>query len=318
MKRTLLTACVAALSLTACQKEAPPRSVARVAPVKVAAPKPVPPITRTVAAVVPDAGSPVEAPPVDLLAVAHPTDHVDHLTRAQQLRVDGDLPGALAEARRAVADDGNDEDALMLIGKLGRMTGADALAAEAYARVAALEPLDASPLVQEARVLIHAHAFRDAVEVAQAAVARDDAEPEAYQALGRAYLSQGMLQPAIDSFEKVIALQPEHGYALNNLGLAYLRANRNSDAVEVLKQASMLLPDIAYVQNNLGIALERTGDTDDAQAAYARAMSLSPKYLKARLNSGRLQRVASAELQTAPEFSEVPDEVTLDALDDVQ
>jgi tetratricopeptide (TPR) repeat protein len=317
MKRTLLTACVAALSLSACQKEAThPRPVSSASPARATAPAVLPPIAPPVAVVIPDAGSEVGAPPVDVLAVAHPPDHLDHLNRAQQLRVDGDLAGALAEARRAVADDGNDEDALMLIGRLGRMTGEDALAAEAYARVAALEPLDASPLIQEARVLIHARAFPEAVEVAQAAVARDDADPEAYQALGRAHLSQGELQPAIESFQKVIALQPEHGYALNNLGLAYLRANRNADAAEVLKQASMLLPDIAYVQNNLGIALERTGATDDAQAAYARAVSLSPKYLKAQLNSGRLQRLASAEVpgEAPPDLEEVP----LDGYEDLQ
>lgn len=310
MKRTLLTACVAALSFTtACHKDSKkPEPVAKVDPAST--PRTViPPLAppQKVAVVVSDGGSEVGVPPVDPLAVPHDADHIDHLARAEQLRSDGDLSGALTEARRALGDDGNDEDALMLIGRLGRMTGEDDLAAQAYGRIASLEPQDASPLIQQARVLVHMGQFQKAEEVANTALSRDADDPEVYQVLGRAFLSEGQLQKAIDTFQKVISLAPEHGYALNNLGLAYLRANRNSDAVDVLKQASMLLPDVAFVQNNLGIALERTGDKDDAQAAYARAMSLSPKYLKAQLNSGRLQRVASAEMtgDQLPDLQEV-------------
>lgn len=308
MKRTLLSACVVALSLSACKGSKPAQPVARTAPAPASRAVPPPMAPSPVAVVVPDAGVQVDTPPVDVLAIAHAPDHIDHLARAQQLRQDGDLAGALTEARRAVADDGNDEDALMLIGRIGQMTGEDSLAAEAYGRVASLEPQDATPLIQQARVLVHAKQYPLAEVAANAAISRDAEDPEAYQALGRAYLSEGQLQKAIDSFQKVIAIEPEHGYALNNLGLAYLRANRNSEATEVLQQASMLLPDVAYVQNNLGIALERTGDTDDAQAAYARAMSLSPKYLKAQLNNGRLERLASAQApgEVAPDLEEVP------------
>lgn len=321
MKRTLLTACVAALSLTACHKDSrKPQPVARGDSAPAAPPRTVllplaPP--QSSAGAVPDAGD-VGTPPADTLALAHDADHIDHLARAQQLRSDGDLSGALAEARRGLGDDGNDEDALMLIGRLGRMTGRDDLAAEAYGRIASLEPQDASPLIQQARVFVHMGQLEEAEAIANAALSRDVDDPEVYQVLGRAYLSEGQLQKAIDTFQKVIALAPEHGYALNNLGLAYLRANRNTDAVDVLKQASMLLPDVAFVQNNLGIALERTGDPDDAQAAYARAMSLSPKYLKAQLNSGRLQRVASAEPSgdTLPDLQEV--HTPMDGPDDAQ
>jgi tetratricopeptide (TPR) repeat protein len=321
MKRTLLSACVVALTFTACKNNAPnsaktPRPIARVSPAPVSSrvlPSPLAPAP--VAVALPDAGGEVGAPPPDSLALAHDPDHVDHLTRAQQLRSEGDLPGALTEARRAVADDGNDEDALMLVGRLGRMTGDEGMAAEAYGRIASLEPQDASPLIQQARVLVHLKQYGQAEEVANAALSRDADDPEVYQVLGRAYLSEGQLQKAIDSFQKVIALEPTHGYALNNLGLAYLRTNQNSEAAEVLEQAAMLLPDIAYVQNNLGIALERTGDKDDAQAAYARAMSLSPKYLKAQLNNGRLERLASAQApgDALPDLQEVPEDGSADA-----
>jgi hypothetical protein len=61
---------------------------------------------------------------------------------------------------------------------------------------------------------------------------------------------------------------------------------------------------------------------DHAQMAYARAVALSPKYLKAQLNSGRLQQLASASDITGealPELQEVEDlHVPMDLPDDLQ
>jgi Flp pilus assembly protein TadD len=50
---------------------------------------------------------------------------------------------------------------------------------------------------------------------------------------------------------------------------------------------------VAYVHNNLGVAYERLGRTEEAQAAYATATQLSPRYVKARVNSNRMGKVAS-------------------------
>jgi tetratricopeptide (TPR) repeat protein len=302
MKRTLLAACLT-FSLTACHKEPPPAPVASPAvPVQNLAPLAPPPVATAV--LIPDAG--VGEPPVDMLAIAHEADGVDHVEIAQSLRRDGDLEGALTEARKAIAENANDEDALDLVGRLAMRTGDDDLAEEAFARLGAIESEDATPLIQEARVLLKADRFDDALAAANEAVKRDDENPEGYQALGRAYLGQNHLEPAIEAFQKAVELAPDHGFALNNLGLAYLRANRNGDAVEVLSRAADLLPDIAFVQNNLGIALEREGKRDEAQVAYGHAMSLSPKYLKAQLNA---QRMASAD----PQLIELPEPGPVDA-----
>ena len=111
MKRTLLSACVVALTFTACKNDSP-RSAQRSGPIapvssaKVApqgAPRDLPPplAPPPVAVMIPDAGGDIGAPPPDALALAHAPDHVDHLTRAQQLRSEGDLAGALTEARDA-------------------------------------------------------------------------------------------------------------------------------------------------------------------------------------------------------------------------
>lgn len=292
-----IIAALAALSITACTETKP--SPAPVIPTKVAKYEPV-----VVRPDVRDAGAPVtviekEEPVVDPLVLAHDTNGVDHLGRARQLASEGDAKGALIEARRALFSTPSDVEALMTVAKLSRRTGQAQLAADAWGRVAALTPDDSTPVIQQARARLAMKDYVGVVTSGREAIARDGGNAEAFQVTGIAQLAQNDLAGAIASFEKAIELEPNHGWALNNLGFACLRANLNDRAVEVLERAAEQLPTVAYVQNNLGIALERVGRGDEAKSAYQHAMDLSPKYVKARINSARVAR--------APQQGEVID-----------
>lgn len=235
-------------------------------------------------------------------ALAIPHEHlnrVNHLARARTLRELGDLPGALTECRRALYDaPGDGTEALRTIARLGPLTGQTELAVLAQEQLSSQDPEDASPLVQQARLLLSLSRSDEAIRVGEDAVARDPEDTEAYQVLGRAHLAAGHLSEAIFRFEQTLHLDPEHGHALNNLGLAWLRANENAKAAEVLARAAGLLPHVAYVHNNLGVAYERLGRTEDAQAAYTAATRLSPRYVKAHVNANRMNKVASLGVST--------------------
>jgi tetratricopeptide (TPR) repeat protein len=253
--------------------------------------------------------------PKDALALEHDQPKVDHLARAQELKAVSDLPGALSEARRALFSDGTDEDALQLIAKLAPRTGNPAMAAEALGRIAQMHPDDAVPRIAQTRALIIARDFKAAIVSGHEAVKLDSQNVEAWHCLGRAHFSQGDLPSAIIAFEKAVELDPKHGYALNNLGLAYLRANENPAAAQVLERAAEQLPNVAYVQNNLGVAYERMGHLDAAKEAYSRATALSPKYVKAKVNSARVARVQITpddveELQLPEDVNPVPESTT--------
>jgi tetratricopeptide (TPR) repeat protein len=247
----------------------------------------------------PDAGPPpVPSPapgPVDALALAHAVDRVDHLERSRALANEGDVAGALAEARRAVFTTPKDLETLTQLARLARRAQRHGLAAEAWKRVAALNPDDALAEIQRGRALLAMHDAAAALDAAQEAIIRDSGNAEAFQLEGLSRLSLGHLASAISSFEKVVELAPNHGWAHNNLGLACLRANQNQQAVAALERAAELLPAVAYVHNNLGVALERVGRTDEAKAAYVHAMDLSPKYVKARVNAARVARASNLE-----------------------
>ncbi|NVI99389.1 tetratricopeptide repeat protein [Myxococcus sp. AM009] len=224
---------------------------------------------------------------------------VDHLSRAHLLRDWDDLAGALTECRRAIHDAPDDVAALALAAELAGRTGRTDLAVRAHAQLGRLLPLDARPLVRQARLLVSLGRHAEAVSVGEEAVLRNPEYVEAYQVLGRAHLAQDALAKAMLRFEQAVHLHPEHGYALNNLGLTYLRAGEARKAADVLVRAAALLPHVAYVHNNLGVAHERLGQVEEARAAYAAAMHLSPRYVQARVNADRMRRTAHADLAGA-------------------
>ncbi|MFP2958820.1 tetratricopeptide repeat protein [Myxococcus sp. 1LA] len=224
---------------------------------------------------------------------------VDHLSRAHLLRDWDDLAGALTECRRAIHDAPEDVAAVALAAELAAVTGQMDLAVRAQAQLGRLLPLDARPLVRQARLLVSLGRHAEAVEAGEEAVVRDPEYVEAYQVLGRAHLARGELAKAMLRFQQVVHLHPEHGYALNNLGLTYLRAGESQKAADVLARAAELLPHVAYVHNNLGVAYERLGQVEEARVAYAAAMHLSPRYVQARVNADRMRRMAHADVAGA-------------------
>jgi Flp pilus assembly protein TadD len=205
MSKHLLAVPLAAALVVGCQKSpAPSPPVSRVeVPVPAATPAPAPPIVQ--------APKPTGAP-VDTLALPRSgPPGVDHLARAEKLRDEGDTAGALVEARRALADDAEDADALELIARLARASQQLTLAAEAYERLGRIDPEDAVSLVQAARMRLAAGNVEAAEALARSAVGRDEQNVEAWQALGRAQLSSGNLPGAIHSLEQARTIDPSHG-----------------------------------------------------------------------------------------------------------
>ena len=131
--KKILAAAVAALSITACQETQPPSKP--VIPAKTIIAQPPREIAKTVEirdAGAPLAVTPVETAPVDSLALATETSNVDHLGRAKQLTSEGDVKGALLEARRALFITPSDVETPTTVAKLSRRVGQSEMSAEAW------------------------------------------------------------------------------------------------------------------------------------------------------------------------------------------
>lgn len=129
---------------------------------------------------------------------------------------------------------------------------------ESEAAIAALEPLSTSWLI---------------------------AEVEAQR--GTAHIFEGRLEEAKASFERAIAVDPQHYRALTNLGNVALEEQRTDDAIAYYQQALKLNESFANAHHNLGVAYRRKGQ-----------LSRSVKELKAaqRLTQRKEASEAKAKL----------------------
>ena len=314
MRNTILSACLAVLSLAACEAgllHRPPKLLPVTSAPLVSPPFEAPAVGGpTLAGVLPVTAEALPetvedllpAEPTDTLALSHEAHlyPVDHLARARTLHEEGDLSGALTEARRAFHDAADDLDAidaaLDTVIRVARLSGQKQLAADAYGELARIYPDGPEPLVQHARLLLELGDLPGAFHSAEAALELDPEYPEVYQVLGRTHLAAEEFDEAIIRFQQAVHLDPYHGYALNNLGLACLRTGQDAQAAEALAQAAYLLPQVAFVHNNLGLAYERLGLIEDARRAYDTALRLAPQDAKARLNRERLNREVHASV----------------------
>lgn len=103
---------------------------------------------------------------------------------------------------------------------------------------------------------------------------------EAYQGIGHVSLLQGKLREAEEALGEAIALAPSNWQSHNLLGLVYDQMQRYAEAITSYKAALALRPREPGVLNNLGLAYALSGDHDEAIQTYEQAVtagSASPK-----------------------------------------
>jgi protein O-GlcNAc transferase len=117
-------------------------------------------------------------------------------------------------------------------------------------------------------------------------------------ARGLAQHKGGDIGAAIDTYTKVLALDPDQPYALHLMGEIAHRIGKNERAVELIERAVALLPTLAEAFNNLGAAYQALGRLPDAEMAYRRAIELKPALIVAGNNLGTVLR-AQGSVQDA-------------------
>lgn len=140
--------------------------------------------------------------------------------------------------------------------QLGQMP----LAAELSRRAVSLNPERADYAAQLARVLAVGRFIREAVEVA----------------------------------DKAMALMPEDPLTLDTLGVVYTQANEHGKAIEVFSRAAALMPNRASYRFNLATSLTFSGRIDEAEREHQSCLTLDPGYWKAYLALSQLRRQTEA------------------------
>ena len=97
--------------------------------------------------------------------------------------------------------------------------------------------------------------------------------------IGHAYLGAGYYRGAIESFQKVLAYQPNNFQAHDGLGCAYLLSGDYQAAIDRFMNAIQIRGDYALGHLHLSRALEETGNNELAKRHLAEAINYDPTCL---------------------------------------
>jgi Flp pilus assembly protein TadD len=186
--------------------------------------------------------------------LAHDFLALAHIGRGLALEKKGKSDGAIAEYRKALRLNPNNELAHIdlggVFGKKGDWEGASAECREA---------LRLNPNLAKA-----------------------------HYNLGIALYEKGGWDDAIAEYREAIRLNPHYVDAHTNLGVALRHKGDLDGAIAEYRTALRLNPNLAEAHNNLGVALERKGDRQGALAGYRAAYQLDPKDALYKQNYERL------------------------------
>jgi tetratricopeptide (TPR) repeat protein len=95
---------------------------------------------------------------------------------------------------------------------------------------------------------------------------------------GRAFLTQGLPEPAIAEFNRAIALNPENVEAYASRGFARIKLGQFEQGIADYDQAIELAPDHPMLYNDRGFAYAEQGQFERAILDYTQAIELDPHH----------------------------------------
>jgi superkiller protein 3 len=111
-------------------------------------------------------------------------------------------------------------------------------------------------------------------------------DTEAWSHLADLYERSQMYREEADALQRVIDIDPQHGYAYLKLGNTYNRLGQYQEAIKSYTRAITFFPKNPVLYNNLAIAYSKVGKPDEEIIALQKAITLRPRYATARYNLG--------------------------------
>jgi len=198
--------------------------------------------------------------------------------QARALLARGDVAGAAAGARRAIALDANNPDAYVVLG-MSQETADPAAALDAWKRATALAPGSPEAHFRIGNVERRRKNSAAAVGAYRIALAAGLRHPVLFNNLGLALQDPGPQHDTVEAercYREALALQPSMIEALVNLADLLSRGARFADAVPLYEKAVALNQGVAALWQNLGLAHYRLGRQARARDALQRAIDLDP------------------------------------------
>ncbi len=235
----------------------------------------------------------------------------DAVARVMTLYRAGDLPGARAEAEKALAVDADNAALLQLLGIICCRSGDLDSGAAHLRRSLSLQPGDQATRLGLANALVALGAFEEADRVCSA----EYPDPALWRLHGFVLQTLDRHSEAASSYARVVESQPGDWEIWNNLGNARRAAGDHRGAIAALEKALELRPDVPAIHYNLGTSLAAGGRLADGIEALTHALRLAPDLPGARFELGKALRHSGRFEEALPELERAagaaPDKVEI-------
>jgi len=169
-----------------------------------------------------------------------------------------------------------------------------------FTRAVALDPNDATLLIQLGLTCDKMNDIEGAEKAARAAMKIDPKCAEAYNFLGYMFAERKVrLDESVELIAKALELEPENANILDSMGWALYQKGEIDKAIETLEKAVSLLTPVdeegsSVIFEHLGDALQAKGKTDQAVLYWQKAVGGNPPSKTAE------QKIIQHQLKTTP------------------
>ena len=104
--------------------------------------------------------------------------------------------------------------------------------------------------------------------------------------LGAQNHQKGNIQTALDIYNKILEVNPDHVYTLNNLAIIHKENGETQKAINCYERAIEIDPNYADAHNNLGVIFKQLGQNQKAKSNLEKAIKINSNYKEAHNNLG--------------------------------
>jgi Tfp pilus assembly protein PilF len=126
--------------------------------------------------------------------------------------------------------------------------------------------------------------FLKAIQSYQKVIELDPTYIEAYNNLGIIYQEIGDFDRAFGAYQKSIEINPQYEKGHNNLGILFYLKGRNEEALEAFQKALAINSNNIESHINLGVLYKKQGQLNKAIESYQKALDINPLHRETHYN----------------------------------
>jgi Flp pilus assembly protein TadD len=126
--------------------------------------------------------------------------------------------------------------------------------------------------------------FTKAIQTYQKVIELDPTYVEAYNNLGITYQTMGDMDKAFKAYEKAIEIDPRYEKGYNNLGILLFLKDHYDEALEAFQKALVINSNNIESHINLGVLFKKRGQMENAIDSYQTALAIDPFHKETHYN----------------------------------